>query len=255
MPVAFEVYAPDGTLQLSTATKPIGRDNKVKLLTSPTFSTWGQYYVDPQTLKQTFFPQVRNYSDYDLPDNHMYFLQLNDGASMITSPTLMTAVGLLETVGKVLLSDMREFNPVPQVGEHLQVFDATGKMLWGSESLASSVQLIKQVDIPLGTMTYATQTPLYFDLPAGVDLGKVFFYPIIPNVTPYPNEPSPDSISQWHLLYFKRVGNRVYILPDFYIYFMEDMYFSRDGRTTKLVDCVGSPNLSIWIVYIPNLPS
>ncbi|MDC5355691.1 hypothetical protein OHW66_14335 [Acinetobacter baumannii] len=256
MGVVFEVYAPDGTLQLNTETKPIGRSITAHDWDPIKSSDYREYFINPKTKERVGVRDGPTYSylRFSVQDGHMYFLQLNDGAMVCMSPNTGGSFGFTENPGKLVFVDMREFIPTPKEFEHLQVFNTKGQMVWGSESLASSVQLIEWKEISIEGKTYRTVPQLFFDIPDGVDPNKVFFFPVMPAAQAMPNEAAPGAPQTYHLIYFYRRGNRVYMLPDYYMSIYPYEARLTENMDAQVSDAVGGTTLQILVMYIPNPP-
>ncbi|ENU92112.1 hypothetical protein F971_01999 [Acinetobacter vivianii] len=256
MSLHADIYAPDGSLQLSTETKPIGRHKEYIFWgTESEGAPRGSYIIDPEN-KFWLNPQhFRSYSYPPIPskEGYMYFMQLYDGVVVSFSPDYGTCIGPHQHGGRVLLADVREYNPTPQPNEHLQVFNQNGSMVWGSESLANSIQLIDWHTIWFGDHSYRSVPPLFFDVPHDVDMNRVFFSVQIRNALFSPQATDSVGVTQFPLLYIRRRGHRIYILPDFYTYFNTYTRYLSENWDAKLSTAVDNTELQALVMYVPNL--
>ncbi|EOD6067745.1 hypothetical protein ACSIQ7_003229 [Acinetobacter baumannii] len=254
MPVHFEIYAPDGTLQLSTETRPVGRHKEyIDWKDTSGGRQGGPYIIDPENKVQISQRDFRSfgYPRIGLKDGYMHFMQLNDGAVISFSPDYGSCIGPQADAGRVLMADMREYNPTPMPNERLQVFSPTGQMVWGSESLIHSIQLIDWTTLYFGDHTYRTVPPLFFEIPSGIDPRKVFYLVNMRNAMFYPPTETPEGVMQYPLLYLRRRGNRIYVLPDFFIYFNTFTRYLTQDFNSKLSDATASTELNVLIMYVP----
>ncbi|ENW92738.1 hypothetical protein [Acinetobacter dispersus] len=256
MTVHFEIYAPDGSLQLSTETKPIGRHKEyIEWIDHSNGAQIGPYIIDPEN-KQRLNPRHHRgfgYPRLTMKDGFMYFMQLNDGAIVSFSPDFGSCVGVEPNPGRILMADVREFIPTPQHNEHLQVFNQHGQMVWGSESLAHSIQLIDWHTIWFGDHNYHGVPQLFFDVPHGVDINRVFFYVSMDNAMFGPRAQSTEGVTQFPLLYMRRRGNRIFLLPDFYTYFNTYTRYNTEDFNSKISYAAGGSTFQVLVMYVPNL--
>ncbi|WP_038345622.1 hypothetical protein [Acinetobacter sp. A47] len=255
MPVHFDIYAPDGSLQLSTETKPIGRHKEyIEWFDGSNGAQYGTYIIDPEN--KQLIDQRHNrafgYPRVTMKDGYMYFMQLADGAVVSFSPDYGTCMGIRQHSGRVLMADVREYNPIPQPNEHLQVFNQQGQMVWGSESLAQSIQLIDWHTIWFGDHTYHGVPQLFFDVPHDLDMNKVFFYVSMNNAMFGPQATDSVGVTQFPLLYLRRRGHRIFLLPDFYTYFNTMTRYLTQNFNAKLSSAAGGDSFQVLVMYVPN---
>ncbi|WP_228129295.1 hypothetical protein [Acinetobacter colistiniresistens] len=210
--------------------------------------------IDPENKQRL---SQRDYRAYSYPrltmkEGFMYFMQLNDGAIVSFSPDFGTCLGIQPHAGRILLADVREYNPVPLPNEHIQVFNQKGQMVWGSESLAQSIQLIDWHTIYFGDHDYYTVPQLFFDVPQNVDMNKVFFYVSMNNAMFGPRATDSVGVTQFPLLYMRRRGNRIFLLPDFYTYFNSYERYNTEDFKSKITYAAGGTDFQVLVMYVPD---
>lgn len=260
MPVNLEILGPTGALQLGLDSRPIGSSFGVTELLQSGWDNHPYPKQDPETntrlapwprAKLPFFPTT---------DKNLTLFQLNDGKFIVYDVGYRGIVGYAPisqpgvSFGKLLQVGIEKFYPTPKAGDHLQVYDPSGNLLWSADSLKNSLQFIYKASFNV-QYRYSDAPIMYYDISPALPIGQVFFTPVLPKCRLggyFPQIWNPTK-NAWEsinniMVNMKRVGRRIYFT-------IEDttMETNYDSVTQNefLSDVLGGTHLEVVFFYVP----
>lgn len=220
MPAGFEVYAPDGSLQLSTTTKVIANDINFATFTSvdrASATTYGGA-INPATFAYLpwyhYTSKIQGYN----ADTDMVALRPLENKTMILSSDggvmAAAATDVFDTFGKLATIPV-EYSP-PTVGagdDKLVVYDQLGNPVWSIDEFIKSPQVIDFVHIEFAQGVPLTgSSPIFFEVPASIDISKVFVIPL-PHFVRSWDRAQTEGEFTLYMVAVTRVGRRFYVWP------------------------------------------
>lgn len=222
MAAGLQVFAPDGSLQL---------DNTTKIIANPTM--FGNYVITSTrdyrwvtgggclNCSTYAYLHIENYSSiaaFDI-DKHLFAFRPAEGKTF-TVNNFGGVYGFSTTedkganYGKYALIPIEYQPPNANANDNLLVvFDEAGKAVWSIEDFVKSPQVIDfaNIAIPSG-VKMLNMSPLYFEVPASVDMDKVFVIPL-PEIAYSWDQVQTEGLYWTTNVAVTRIGRRFYVMP------------------------------------------
>lgn len=266
MAAGFQVFAPDGSLQL---------DNTTKIIANPT--TFGNYVITSTAdyiyaggggcLDCSTYAYLRcsNYAtmpSYDI-DQHLIAFRPAEGRTFSVDNFcdvfgFSTKEEKGANFGKYALIPV-EYQPPNATADDdlLVVFDEVGQPVWSIEDFVKSPQVVEfaNISIPSG-VKMLSMSPLYYEVPAGIDMNKVFVIPL-PRIAYSWDQAQTEGMYTTSNVAVTRVGRRFYVMPYTVSSYMGTTVSSVDpnNRGAYVPSTKFPTGVDLLVVYIANAPA
>lgn len=265
MTAGFEIYAPDGSLQLSNDTRIIANTSDFRnYQTSLKFdyAEYGSYlFCDPQTKELLRYEYSMANELTGSLSTHLMCLKPNDGTVMLFSSYgycyvySNSALANGTVVGKVAYVPIKYQAPTFTEGNKLlTVYDTQGNTVWNLPDFLKSPQIIDFLNLPITSgLTTANHPAISYTLPGDINIDKVFFMLIPPNTTSWDRSITNVDRTLYNTV-IKRVGRTFYFLPVMFINSSGYAVSSCDSynRTRTILSDFAGNSLEVAVVYIAN---
>ena len=265
MSAGFEVYAPDGSLQLSSTTKIIAND--INFATFTSVDTTAYDFLSSGTINPATFAYLPWYhhtskvQGYN-PDTGMLALRPLEGKTMILDSTggvsAAAATSQFDTFGKIAVIPV-EYSP-PTVGagdDKLVMYDQYGNPVWSIDEFVKSPQVISFAHIGFAQGVPLSQSsPIFYEVPENIDISKVFVIPL-PHFTLSWDMAQTEGGFGLYMVAVTRVGRRFYVWP-FILQGYAGMAISsvdNDNRSTFITSQTFGTGVDVLFTYIHSAPS
>lgn len=267
MAAGFQVYAPDGSLQLDNTTKIIANTAAFRdfVITSTYDLRWRDSQGGSLNCHTYEYYRVCNYNTDPIynPDRHLIAFRPAEGRTLaIDNFNSMTGFSNIEEVGanfgKYALIPVEYQPPVANANDNLLVvFDEAGKPVWSLEEFVKSPQVIAftTITFPSG-VKMLNMPPKYFEVPEGINMDKVFVLPL-PSVPSVWDQTQTEGMFVSSDVAVTRVGRRFYIMPYEVMAYMGYRMSSVDlsNRNDYVPHTTFNTGVDLLVVYIANAPS
>lgn len=264
MAAGFQVFAPDGTLQL---------DNTTKIIANPT--TFGDYVItstvayaggggclDCSTYAYLSCSNYATMPSYDI-DQHLIAFRPAEGRTISVDnfcnvKGFSTMVETGANFGKYALIPVEYQPPNANADDNLLVvFDEAGKPVWSIEDFVKSPQVVEfaNISIPSG-VGMLSMSPLYYEVPLGININKVFVIPL-PQIVYSWNQAQTEGMYSSSNVAVTRIGRRFYIMPYEVTSYMNTTISSVDpnNRSAYVPSTRFPTGVDLLVVYIANAPA
>lgn len=265
MAAGFQVFAPDGSLQLDNTTKIIANSNTFGdyVITDTRDYRWttGGGCLDCSTYAYLHIGNYTNIS-YNV-DKYLFAFRPAEGRTIsVDNYTGVSGFSTKEEMGanygKYALIPIEYQPPNANANDNfLVVFDDAGNPVWSIEDFVKSPQVIEfaNIAIPEG-VKMLNMDPLYYEVPAGINMDKVF-------VIPLPQFPYSWDQTQTEGLYWSydvavtRVGRRFYVMPyeTSAVANIASSSVDSNGRNHYVPSNSFPEGVDLLVVYIANAPA
>lgn len=265
MTAGFEVYAPDGSLQLSSSTKIVANDILFSTFTS--LNNTAEYAPTGGTINPATFaylpwyhytPIIQGYnSDTDMlalsPLESKTMVLTSNGGVMAASATSQS-----DTFGKLAAIPVEYIPPSVDAGDsNLIMFDQAGIPVWSIEEFVKSPQVLDFAHLAFAQgVPLTSSSPIYYEIPDGIDISKVYVVPLPLFVYSWDRAQTEGAFSL-SMVSVTRVGRRIYVWPSEMQGYMQDTMSSvdNDNRGSYITSQRFGTGVDVLITYIHSAPS